>query len=180
MHTLSSTTCILRLFQDRRHSWRLVQTLIFSDFDWRIIALEYCVGFYHTSTQISCRHMSDPSLLKLPPISHPIPPPLGFHRAPDWAPCATQQISTGCLILHMVMYMFLCYTLSSSHPLLPSCVHKSVLYICVSIAALQRYIYVCVCVCVYMYQSWNIYISLHINALIYDICLSYFTLYNRL
>ena len=158
MHTLSSTTCILRLFQDRIHSWRLVQTLIFSVFNWRIIALEYCVGFYRTSTQIGRRRMSDPSLLKLPPISHPIPPPLGFHRAPDWAPCVTQQISTGCLILHMVMYMFLCYPLSSSHPLLPSCVHKSVLYICVSIAALQRYIYTYI----YMYQSWNIYIYVSI------------------
>ena len=42
-------------------------------------------------------------------------------------------------ISYMVVYMFPCYSLYSSHPLLrmPPCVHKSVLYVCISIAALQ-------------------------------------------
>ena len=35
------------------------------------------------------------------------------------------------------MSVFQCYSLSSSHPLLPHCVHKFVLYICVSVPALQ-------------------------------------------
>ena len=30
-----------------------------------------------------------------------------------------QQSPTGCLVLHMVMYMFQCYSLNSSHTLLP-------------------------------------------------------------
>ena len=40
---------------------------------WRILALQYCVGFCHTSTRISHRHICVPSLLKLPPpsSSHP-------------------------------------------------------------------------------------------------------------
>ena len=43
-------------------------------FNWRIIALQYCVGFCHTSAQISHRYTYVPSSLKLPPTSHPIPP----------------------------------------------------------------------------------------------------------
>ena len=34
--------------------------------------LQYCVGFYHTSTGISRRYTYVPSLLNLPPTSHPI------------------------------------------------------------------------------------------------------------
>ena len=43
-------------------------------FNWRIIALQYCVCFYHTSTWVSCMHAYVPSLLNFPPTSHPIPP----------------------------------------------------------------------------------------------------------
>ena len=39
--------------------------------------------------------------------------------------------------LHIVMYMFSCYSLLLSDTLLPSCVQKSFLDICVSFAALQ-------------------------------------------
>ena len=45
-----------------------------------------------------------------------------------------QQISTGYLISHTVMCMFQCYSLSSFRPL---CIHKSVLYVCMSTAGLQ-------------------------------------------
>ena len=41
-------------------------------------------------------------------------------------------------ILHMVVHMFPCYFLQLSHPLLPPIhVHKSVLYVCISTAALK-------------------------------------------
>ena len=39
-------------------------------FNWRIIALEYCVSFCHISTWISHRHTYIPSLLNLSPTSH--------------------------------------------------------------------------------------------------------------
>ena len=39
-------------------------------------------------------------------------------------------------ILHMVMFMFPCYSLNLSLSFL-HCVHNSVLYVCVSVAALQ-------------------------------------------
>ena len=42
-------------------------------FNWRIIALQYHVGFCHTTTWISHRYTYVPSLLSLPPTSLPIP-----------------------------------------------------------------------------------------------------------
>ena len=50
-------------------------------FDWRIIALQYCVGFCHTSAWISNRYTCVPSL-----HLQPHPSPLGCHRAWIWAP----------------------------------------------------------------------------------------------
>jgi len=67
-------------------------------FNWKIIALQCCSGFYHTSTWISHRSgtwVRDIRPVPLEPPSH-LPPhrtPLGCHRAPRWAPCITQQFS---------------------------------------------------------------------------------------
>ena len=41
-------------------------------FNWRIIALQYCVGFCHMSVWISHRYTFVPSLWHLPPTSHPV------------------------------------------------------------------------------------------------------------
>ena len=43
-------------------------------FNWRTIALQYCVGFCCTSIWISHRYTHVPSLLSTLPIFHPIPP----------------------------------------------------------------------------------------------------------
>ena len=43
-------------------------------FDWRIMALQCCVGFCHAATWINHRYIHVLSLLKLTPTSHPIPP----------------------------------------------------------------------------------------------------------
>ena len=40
-------------------------------FNWRVITLQYCVGFCHTSTWISHRYTCVPFLLNLLPTSHP-------------------------------------------------------------------------------------------------------------
>ena len=40
-------------------------------FNWKIIALQYCVGFCHTSTWISQRYTHVPSLFYLPSASYP-------------------------------------------------------------------------------------------------------------
>ena len=83
-------------------------------FNWRIITLQYCVGFWETSTWISCRYTYVPSFLKLPPTSHPSPPP-GGHRA-LWVSWVNYPWLS---ILHTVIQMFPSYCLNSSHPLLP-------------------------------------------------------------
>ena len=75
-------------------------------FNWRIIALQYCTGFCHTSTCISHRYRHVSFLLSLPPT------PLGCHRAPDFC-SLSHTANLHCLILHMVMYMFQCYTLNN-------------------------------------------------------------------
>ena len=54
--------------------WTFCSTKAFFFLNWRIIALQYCVGFYLTSTWISHRFTYVPSHLNIPPISHPIPP----------------------------------------------------------------------------------------------------------
>ena len=43
-------------------------------FNWKTIALQYCVHFCHTSTWVSHRCMYVPSLSYLPPTSHPFTP----------------------------------------------------------------------------------------------------------
>ena len=39
-------------------------------FNWRIIVLQYCVGFCHISTRISHRYIYIPSILNLPPTPY--------------------------------------------------------------------------------------------------------------
>ena len=72
---------------------------------WRLITLKYCCGFCHTLTWIShgftCVPHPDPAS-HLPP--HPIP--LGHPSASnlDWWS-----------VSHLIIYMFQCYSLRSSH-----------------------------------------------------------------
>ena len=72
-------------------------------FDWRTIALQYRAGFCHAVTWISHGYTYVPLSLNLPSTTHPTPllSVVTEHRI--WGPCVIQQISTGYLILHMVM-----------------------------------------------------------------------------
>ena len=89
---------------------------LFFFLNWRIIALQYCVGLYHTSTWISHRYTYVPSLL------NPLPSPTPSH------PSRLSQstgLSTLCHVanshLLSILYMAKCTHfhsfLSSSHPL---------------------------------------------------------------
>ena len=57
-------------------TWSLIAIFCFLIiiFNWKITALQYCVGFCQKSTWISHRYTYVPSLLNLPPTSLPIPP----------------------------------------------------------------------------------------------------------
>ena len=74
-------------------------TFYFNFFNWRIIALQCCVGFCHTTMWISHKytHIAPPSWAWLSP-SHPTP--LGCHRSPGWVPCVMQQLPSSYLF-HM-------------------------------------------------------------------------------
>ena len=58
-------------FKFRGH---FLKIYLFLNFSWRIITLQYCDGFCHTSLWVSNRHTRVPSILKpLPPLSAPHP-----------------------------------------------------------------------------------------------------------
>ena len=82
-------------------------------------------------------HMSPPSSPSLlpPTPSHPA----GLSQSPGLSSLSHTAHSHWLSILHMVVYRFPGYSLHSSHPLLPPPprVHKSVVCVCTSIAALQ-------------------------------------------
>ena len=99
-------------------------------FNWRLITLQYCIGFWYTLTWIShkCTGVPQPRTPShLPP--HPIPQGCPsaltlsalFHASNlDWP-------SISC----MVIYMFQCYSLKSSHPrLLPQSPKVCSLHLC--------------------------------------------------
>ena len=84
-------------------------------FNWKLITLQYCSGFPHTSTQIShrCTGVPHPEPLShLPP--HPIPQ--GHPSAPALSALSHALNVDWRSISHIVKYMFQCYSLKSSHP----------------------------------------------------------------
>ena len=92
-----------------------VLSLLFFFFNWRLITLQYCGGFWHTFTWIShgctCVPHPDPPS-HLPP--HPIPQ--GHPSAPALSTLSHASNLDWRSVSHMVIYMFQCYSLKSSHP----------------------------------------------------------------
>ena len=89
-------------------------------FNWRIITVQYCDGFFHLSVWIGHRYTCGPSILNAPrPQSTSLPyPPLGCHRAPVLGALLLASNSHWLSLVHITMYMFECYSLKSSHLLL--------------------------------------------------------------
>ena len=104
------------------------------NFNWRIIALQCCVGFCNTIQQHESAisiHISPPSCTS--PPSLPLhPTALGCHRALGWAPCVIQQLPPAFYFTYVNVYvsmlLSICPTLSFS-----CCIHKSVLYLHISL-----------------------------------------------
>ena len=70
-------------------------------FNWRIIVVQYCVGFYQTSTCISCRSTHAACHLNIPPPSHPSQPSL----SPNLSSLNHTGNSHWLSISHTVMYI---------------------------------------------------------------------------
>ena len=111
-------------------------------FNWRLITLQYCGSFCHTFTWIShgCTfvpHLENPSHLSLHPI------PQGHPSAPALSTLSHASNLDWRAVSHMVIYMFQCYSLKSSHPhLLPQSPKVCSLHL------MSKSVYVCLSVCV--------------------------------
>ena len=93
--------------------------LKFIYFNWRLITLQYCGGFCHTLTWISHGCTCVPHL---GPTSHLFPHriPQGHPNAPALSTLSHALNLDWKSVSHMILYMFQCYSLKSSHPrLLP-------------------------------------------------------------
>ena len=77
---------------------------------------------------VSATHQHELAVDKHMPPPHPTL--LGLHRTPALGSLCDTAVSRWLAALYMVMYMFQCYPLHSSHPLLPLHVQNSALYVC--------------------------------------------------
>ena len=99
-------------------------------FNCRLTTLQYCGGFCHTFTWIShgCTYIPHPD-----PPSHlpPHPIPQGHPSAPALSALPHALNWNWWSISHMIIYMFQCYSLKSSHPcLLPQSPKVCSLHLC--------------------------------------------------
>ena len=96
-----------------------------------MIASEYCGGFCHTLTQISHGCTMCPPILNPGSLLPPHPIPLGCPRAPALSALLHELNLHWSSILHMVIYMFQCYSLMLSNPyLLPHSPMVCSLHLC--------------------------------------------------
>ena len=105
-------------------------------FNWRPITLQYCGGFCHSLTWISHRCTYVPPF-RSPQCLPPHPISLGCPRAPTLSVLLHASNLHWSSVLHVVIYMFQCYSLNSPPIAFTHIVQKYVLYICVSYAILH-------------------------------------------
>ena len=142
---------------------------------WSIIALQWCVSFCCITKWISYTYtyipISPPSCVSLPPsLSHPS----RWSQSTELISLCYVPASHYLSILHLVVYICPCHSLTSSQLTLhPPHVLKSILYICIFIPVLP----------LGSSEPFFSFFRFHVYVLAYGICFSlsdYFTLYDRL
>ena len=84
-------------------------------FNWRIIALQCCVGFCHTTMSISYKYTHVPSLLNFSPTPYSIHLSRSSQSTGLISLCYTAA-SHQLAILHVIyIHMFQCYSLNAFH-----------------------------------------------------------------
>ena len=119
-------------------------------FNWRLITLQYCSEFCHTLTWIShgCTCVLHPET-PLPP--HPIPQ--GHPSAPALSTLTHASNLDWWSVAHMIIYMFQCYSLRSSHPrLLPQSPTDCSIHLCLFCCLAYRVIITIFLNSIYMRQ----------------------------
>ena len=106
-------------------------------FNWRLITLQYCIGFAIPWHESATGVHVFPILKLQPPWTYhlpPIPIPLGHPSAPALSTLYHALNLDWWFVSHVISYMFQCHSPISScpHPLPQN--PKTVLYICVSFA----------------------------------------------
>ena len=100
-------------------------------FNWRLITLQYCIGFVINQHESATGEHMFP-ILNLPPsLFPPHTIPLGHPSAPG--PIILYHASNldWCIISHMILYMFQCHSPKSSHPCpLPQSPKDSSIHLC--------------------------------------------------
>ena len=86
-------------------------------FNWRIIALYYCVGFCHIFTWISHRYIYVHLPLELPSHLLPHPTSLGCHRAPGWTPASYSKFPLTILshFVHGILFSLWMLCVNNCH-----------------------------------------------------------------
>ena len=114
---------------------------IFIYFNWRLITLQYCIAFalYWDESAMGVHVFP---ILKPPSTSLPIPSlrVIPVHR--PWVPCLMHRTWIGDLLHILVIYIFQCYSLKSSHPgLFPQSPKLCSLHLCLFCCLTYRVIF---------------------------------------
>ena len=139
-------------------------------FNQRLINLQYCSGFCHTLRWIShgCTCVPHPE-----PLSHLPPHPIlqGHPSAPALSTLSHASNLDWWSVSHMIIYLFQCYSLKSSHPhLLPQSPKDCSIHLCLFCCLAYRVIVTIFLNSIYMHEY----------TVLGFFFLTYFTLYNRL